>query len=125
MNRLLSELAGNQLGGFILVLARVTPLFLVAPLFSSALIPPRVTGLIAVGISIGLTPIAMHGQHVPSDPMAVGELVLEGVLVGLAFAFAAGRPAGGDRVGRLADRRRLGLLLRHPDQPDERRSPAL
>jgi flagellar biosynthetic protein FliR len=88
VNRLISELAGNQLGGFILVLARVTPLFLVAPLFSSALIPARVKGLVAVGISIGLTPIAMHGQHVPSEPLTVAGLVIEGLLVGLAFAFA-------------------------------------
>jgi flagellar biosynthetic protein FliR len=88
VNKVLSELAGNQLGGFILVLARVTPLFLLAPLFSSALIPARVKGLVAVGISIGLTPIAMHGQHVPSDAVKVAGLVLEGLLVGLAFSFA-------------------------------------
>jgi flagellar biosynthesis protein FliR len=88
VNRVLSELAGNQLGGFILVLARITPLFLLAPLFSSSLIPARVKGLIAVGISVGLTPIAMRGQHVPSDPLKVAELVFEGLLVGLAFAFA-------------------------------------
>jgi len=88
VNKLLSELAGNQLSGFILVLARVTPLFVLAPLFSSQLIPARVKGLIAVGISIGLTPIAMHGQHVPSDAVSVAELVLEGLLVGLAFAFS-------------------------------------
>jgi flagellar biosynthetic protein FliR len=88
MNQVLSQLAGNQFGGFILVLARVSPLFLLAPLFSSGLIPARVKGLIAVGISIGLTPIAMHGQHVPSDPMKVAGLVFEGLLTGLAFAFA-------------------------------------
>jgi flagellar biosynthesis protein FliR len=88
VNQVLSQLAGNQFGGFILVLARVTPLFLLAPLFSSNLIPARVKGLIAVGISIGLTPIAMHGQHVPSDPMKVAGLVFEGLLTGLAFAFA-------------------------------------
>lgn len=88
MSRLLSELAGNQLSGFILVLARVTPLFILAPLFSSALIPARVRGIIAVGISIGLTPIAMHGQHVPGEAVRVAELVVEGLLVGLAFAFA-------------------------------------
>jgi flagellar biosynthesis protein FliR len=88
VNQLLGQLAGNQLAGFILVLARVTPLFIVAPLFSSALIPTRVKGLIAVGISIGLTPIAMHGQHVPADSVRIAELVIEGLLVGLAFAFA-------------------------------------
>jgi flagellar biosynthetic protein FliR len=88
VNELLRKLAGNELAGFILVLARVTPLFLIAPLFSSAMIPPRVRGIIAVGISIGLTPIALHGQHVPSEPLALAGLVIEGLLVGLGFAFA-------------------------------------
>jgi flagellar biosynthetic protein FliR len=88
VNHLLSQLAGNQLGGFILVLARVTPLFLLAPIFSSTVIPPVVKGIIAVGISVGLTPIAMHGQHIPSDAIQIAGLVLEGLLVGTSFAFA-------------------------------------
>jgi len=87
VNELLSKLAGNELAGFILVLARVTPLFVIAPLFSSSLIPPRVRGIIAVGISIGLAPIAMHGQHIPTDPLSLAGLVVEGLLVGLGFAF--------------------------------------
>jgi flagellar biosynthesis protein FliR len=88
VTQLLSELAGNELAGFILVLARVTPLFFIAPLFSSQIIPPHVRGLIAVGISIGLAPVALHGQHVPSDPLVLAGLVVEGMLVGLGFAFA-------------------------------------
>ncbi len=87
MNKILSELAGNQLVGFILVLARVTPLFVIAPLFSSQLVPPRVRGLIAVGISVGLAPIALHGQHIPTDPLAIVGLVVEGLLVGFGLAF--------------------------------------
>ena len=87
MIALLSKLAGNDLAGFILVLARVTPLFVIAPLFSSQIIPPHVRGIIAVGISIGLAPIALHGQHIPSDPLTLFELVIEGMLVGLGFAF--------------------------------------
>jgi flagellar biosynthesis protein FliR len=87
VNELLRKLAAGELVGFILVLARVTPLFIIAPLFSSSLVPPRVRGIIAVGISIGLTPIAMHGQHIPSQPLAVAELVIEGLLVGFGFAF--------------------------------------
>jgi flagellar biosynthetic protein FliR len=86
VSQILSKLAGNELAGFILVLARVTPLFILAPLFSSALIPPRARGIIAVAIAIGLTPIAMHGQHVPGDVLAVAGLVIEGLLVGLGFA---------------------------------------
>jgi flagellar biosynthetic protein FliR len=87
VNQLLAKLAGNELAGFILVLARVTPLFFVAPLFSSQMIPPRVRGIIAVGISIGLAPIALHGQHVPADALTLAGLVVEGMLVGLSFAF--------------------------------------
>lgn len=88
MSALLSRLAGNELAGFILVLARVTPLFIIAPLFSSTLIPPRVRGVIAVGISIGLAPVALHGQHVPAAPLPLAGLVIEGLLVGFGFAFA-------------------------------------
>jgi flagellar biosynthetic protein FliR len=46
-----------------------------------------VRGLIAVGISIGLAPIALHGQHVPTDPFTLAGLIVEGMLVGLGFAF--------------------------------------
>jgi flagellar biosynthetic protein FliR len=88
VSELLSKLAGNELAGFILVLARVTPLFFIAPLFSSAMIPPRVRGIIAVAIALGLTPIAMHGQSVPAAPLPLAELVIEALLVGLGFAFA-------------------------------------
>jgi flagellar biosynthesis protein FliR len=69
------------------VLARVTPLFVIAPLFSSQIIPPHVRGIVAVGISIGLAPIALHGQHIPTDALTLFELVIEGMLVGLGFAF--------------------------------------
>ncbi|MGR4064458.1 MAG: hypothetical protein ACLQPV_03315, partial [Vulcanimicrobiaceae bacterium] len=60
---------------------------MIAPLFSSQIIPPHVRGIIAVGISIGLAPIALHGQLIPTDPLVLGALVIEGMLVGLGFAF--------------------------------------
>jgi flagellar biosynthetic protein FliR len=104
VNRILSMLAGNELAGFILVLARVTPLFLLAPPFSSPMIPLRVRGIVAVGISIGLAPIALHGQHVPSDPLALATLVIAGGLVGLGFAFSfAMLFAAVESAGSLAD----------------------
>jgi flagellar biosynthetic protein FliR len=104
VNHLLQQLAGNQLAGFILVLARVTPLFFLAPLFSSKMIPPRVRGIIAVAIAIGLAPVALHGQHVPNDALALAGLVLEGLLVGFGFAFAlAAMFAAVESAGSLAD----------------------
>jgi flagellar biosynthesis protein FliR len=104
MTQILSQLAGNQLAGFILVLARVGPLFMLAPPFSSPMIPPRVRGIIAVGISIGLAPIALHGQHIPTDPFTLAALIVEGMLVGLGFAFSfAVLFAAVESAGSLAD----------------------
>jgi flagellar biosynthetic protein FliR len=104
VTRLLGGLAAGELVGFILVLARVTPLFILAPLFSSSLIPVRVRGIIAVAISIGLTPIAMHGQQLPSGAVPIAELVFEGMLVGLAFAFTLSLLlAGLESAGALID----------------------
>lgn len=116
MNHLLEQLAGNDLAGFILVLARVTPLFVLAPPFSSPVIPPRVRGIIAVGISIGLAPIALHGQHIPSDPIALAALIIEGLLVGLGFAFSfAVLFAAVETAGSLAD---LGAGFSYGSQID-------
>lgn len=104
MIQILNQLAGNELAGFILVLARVTPLFLLAPPFSSPMVPPRVRGIIAVGISMGLAPIALHGQHIPTDPLTLAALVVEGMLVGLGFAFSfAVLFAAVESAGSLAD----------------------
>ena len=44
LSQLLDQLAGNELAGFILVLARVTPLFMIAPPFSSPMIPGAFAG---------------------------------------------------------------------------------
>jgi flagellar biosynthetic protein FliR len=94
----------REVTAFFLVLARVTPLFILAPLFSSRMLPMRVRGILAVALSIGLTPIAMHGQHIPSGPFQVAALIVEGLLVGLAFAFAVGVVfAAVDAAGHLID----------------------
>ncbi|MGZ4200712.1 MAG: flagellar biosynthetic protein FliR [Thermoleophilaceae bacterium] len=90
MNSLLRDIGQQQLAGFILVLARVSPLFLLAPVFSSKLLPARARAIAAVAISFGLAPWALHGHHIPMDTMTFGGLVLKEVLVGLAYAFALG-----------------------------------
>jgi len=88
MTQLLQQLGGAQTAGFLLVLARVGPLFAVAPLFSSKQVPTRVRTVVACAIAIGLTPLALHGQHVPNDALAIAALVLKELLVGLAFALS-------------------------------------
>lgn len=90
LSTLLHQIGSDKVTGFFLVLARVSPLFVLAPLFSSKMVPARVKGIVAVGLSIGLTPLAVHGQNIPTDPMAVAGMLVVQVLVGLAFAFAVG-----------------------------------
>jgi flagellar biosynthetic protein FliR len=88
VNQLLAQFGGAQSAGFILVLARVSPLFVMAPLFSSRQVPVRVRTVVACGLAIGMTPLAMHGQHVPNDVLELFGLVLKELLVGLAFALS-------------------------------------
>jgi flagellar biosynthetic protein FliR len=84
----LRQFGQTETVGFICVLARVSPLFVLAPLFSSRLVPGRVRGIVAVAIAIGLTPIVVRGQHPPTDPFQLGGLIAKEVLVGLAFSYA-------------------------------------
>jgi flagellar biosynthesis protein FliR len=90
---IVAEFGQQQVLGFFLVLARVSPLFLLAPLFSSKMLPARARGIVAVGLTIGIAPIAMNagdGAHLPTDVLAIGGLVLKEMLVGLGFSFALG-----------------------------------
>jgi flagellar biosynthesis protein FliR len=87
---LLHHFGEQQLVGFALVLARVAPVFWLAPMFSSNMFPPRVRGVAAVALAIGLAPIALHGQHIPMSVVGLGGLLLKEILIGLAFAFAVG-----------------------------------
>ena len=80
----------QHVAAFILVLARVSPLFVLAPLFSSKLVPPRVRGIVAVALAIGLSPVVSKGVTLPTGVMDVTWLVLKEMLVGGAFAFAVG-----------------------------------
>jgi flagellar biosynthesis protein FliR len=87
-NQLLAMVGGGKVTGFFLVLARVSPLFVLAPLFSSKMLPAKVRGIAALALTLGLTPIATHGQHIPTEPLMVAAMIAKELLVGAAFAFA-------------------------------------
>jgi flagellar biosynthetic protein FliR len=94
-DQLLAAFGEHQVAGFMLVLGRISPLFLLAPLFSSRLMPARAKSVVAVALAIGLAPIAMRGTggaagQLPADVMDLAALMLKEILVGLAFAFALG-----------------------------------
>jgi flagellar biosynthetic protein FliR len=103
-NALLQQFSEQQVAGFMLVIARIAPLFIVAPLFSSKMIPGRVRGVAAVGLAVGIAPLALKGHRVPLDVMSLGALAVKELLVGLAFAFAlAALFAAVTTAGSLAD----------------------
>ena len=78
----------SQTAGFILVLARISPLFVLAPIFSSRMMPARARSIAAVALAIGMAPIAMQQSKVPTGAFALAELAVKELLIGLAFAFA-------------------------------------
>jgi flagellar biosynthetic protein FliR len=90
---LLAQFSEQQVAGFILVLARISPLFVLAPLFSSKMLPARARGIVAVGLTLGIMPIAVHagdGQQIPMDVLPLAGLIVKEILVGLGFSFALG-----------------------------------
>lgn len=95
---------GHSVTAFFLVLARVSPLFIVAPLFSAKQIPAQVRGIVAAGLAMGLTGVAGHGQHIPTDPLEISGLIVEQVLVGVLLSFTvAALLAAVQTAGGLAD----------------------
>ena len=93
----LTGLAGSSLIGFLLVLSRVGGLFVLAPGFSSRMIPARVKFVMAVAISLALTPVAMHGHPVGQDAGDLAMLIVKELMVGLAFALPLAIVAAGKR----------------------------
>ena len=88
---LLGQLGSQQVAGFFCVLARISPLFVFAPLFSSKLLPGRVRGTVAVALAIGMSPLALRqAGAIPLDVLGLGSIIAKELLVGLAFAYAVG-----------------------------------
>src|ERR1700712_3560801 len=89
VNQLIDRFSTDEIAAFFLVLGRISPLFIFAPMFSSKSVPARVKSIIAVGLAVGLTPMVRHG-HIDMDPLAYGLLMVKEIIVGLAFAYALG-----------------------------------
>jgi flagellar biosynthetic protein FliR len=90
LTRLLASIGEQQVLAFALTVARIAPLFVLAPMFSSKQIPARARGVCAVALAIGLTPVALGGATVPTDAFELAGIMLKELLVGAAFAFALG-----------------------------------
>lgn len=88
VEQILGGFGEQTVAAFFLTLARVSPLFLLAPLFSSKNIPARVRGTIAVALAIGLSPVVSRGITVDLDVWIFAGLLGKEILVGAAFAYA-------------------------------------
>lgn len=72
---------------FVAVLARIAPLFLIAPVFSSRQIPAQARAIIAVALAIGISPAADPGRALESGTGAVLGMLAVEFLVGFLIAF--------------------------------------
>jgi flagellar biosynthetic protein FliR len=91
MNELVGQFGEQQVLAFFLVLARVGPLFIVGPMFSSPLVPMRVRGIVAVALALGLGPIiGREAGTLDPDVLTLAGLIFKEALIGFAFAFALG-----------------------------------
>jgi len=91
LSELIARFGEQQVATFFLVLGRVSPLFVLAPLFSSRSLSGRARGIVAVALAVGLTPVALRDRRdVPIEPWTLAGLMGKELLVGLAFAFAIG-----------------------------------
>jgi flagellar biosynthetic protein FliR len=86
----MGQFGEQHVAAFFLVLARIGPLFLLAPLFSSKLLPARVRGIVAVALAIGMTPVVSKGVTLPLGAFDMGALIAKEALIGAAFAFSIG-----------------------------------
>jgi flagellar biosynthetic protein FliR len=87
---LLATFGEQHVTAFFLVLARLSPLFLFAPFFSSKLAPARVRGIVAVALAVGISPVVAKGSILPVDAFALLSLVLKELMIGAIFAFVIG-----------------------------------
>lgn len=88
LQSLLHTIGTDHVIAYFLVLARLTPLFLVAPAFASQMLLPQVRAVIALALALALTPVAAHGHPVPDTLLAIVGLLLVNFVVGFALAFS-------------------------------------
>ena len=82
------DIAVPQVIGFMLVVARLSGLFLIAPVFSSPMIPPRLKLMALLAMAATLTPIVMPAApDVPVDALSLVIAIGTETIIGLAMGF--------------------------------------
>jgi flagellar biosynthetic protein FliR len=89
-DELITRFGEQHMLAFALVLARVAPLFVLAPLFSSKSFPARVRTVTAIALAVGISPVAIQAlgeATIPTDVWTISGLLVKELLVGMAFSF--------------------------------------
>ena len=89
MDQLLAQLA-PQAALFMLIATRLSAMFVVAPVFSSRMIPARIkAGLVIIVSYITLPIVAAEGGTVPNGVIAFATLAIKEAIIGFAFGLVA------------------------------------
>ena len=80
-DQLIAQFGEQQVLSFLLVLGRVGPLFILAPMFSSKMMPARAKSVVAVALAVGIAPVAMRtagtaAGAVPSDVIGLVVVII-------------------------------------------------
>ncbi len=85
----LVELYRDQLLLFVLILTRISTLFMSAPLFGSRTVPVRIRAFLAVGFALIVTPVHFDlAREMPLDLINFGVLIAREAVLGLALGLA-------------------------------------
>lgn len=89
MDQLLAQLA-PQAALFMLIATRLSAMLVVAPIFSSKMVPARIkAGLVIVVSYVTLPIVAAEGGRVPEGIIAFGTLAVKEAIIGFAFGLVA------------------------------------
>lgn len=101
---LLNLLGVENILVFVCALTRLTPLFIIAPVFSSRQIPPQARAVIAIALAIGISPAADPGRAIEGGTADVLGLLAVEFLIGFVIAFIlAAMLAALETAGSLLD----------------------
>lgn len=103
---------------FLLVMFRLTGLFLFAPLFGSSAIPVRVKVLLALALAVCVYPMVPPQAPVGLSMVTLGVAVGSELLIGAAIGYGASLPLIALQMGGMVMGQQLGLGLAQVFNPD-------
>ncbi|MBL0927097.1 MAG: flagellar biosynthetic protein FliR [Phycisphaerales bacterium] len=109
----LSEAVLPHVPVFCVVLARMTGLFVFAPLLSSAAVPRRIKALLAVALALAVYPTIDHAAAaaLPLDLYVLGPLMASELLIGVTIGLVAALPMMSVQLGGLIMGQQMGIGL--------------